>query len=170
MYGAVDHMVGLNKKNLLKKKFIRPVLKSLTKASFTVEAAVLVLIAATIIAVIIGYAYFLMERTCTYGAMYEAAFYSEQLSYIDNDEEKRLEERLNTRSREMLIGCFEYAADLNENRISIDASGAILKNVFKERFMYNRSVRIKRLKPTSVKRVQWLAKYLKNSNGKGEGS
>ncbi len=156
----------LNEKRLK----IRRILKSLNKASFTVEATVLVPLAATIIAVLIGYAYFLMESICTYGAMYEAAFYSEQLSYADNDEEKRLEERLDKRSREMLLSSFEYAADLSENQILIETTGAVLKDVFGEHFTYNRSISIKRIKPTKFKRTQWLVKYLINSNDKGEKS
>lgn len=169
MYGADDHMDILNKKNL-RIKSRKNILISLNKASFTVEAAVLVPLASTIIAILIGYTYFLMEGVCTYGAMYEAAFYSEQLSYSDNDTEKRLEERLNTRSSEMPIGGFEYAKEAGESKISIDATGAILKNIFGELFTYNRTISIKRLKPTEIKRAQWLVKYLKNGNGKGEKS
>ncbi len=160
-------MAILNRKKL-KKKSGRLILKALSKASFTVEAAVLVPIVSTIIAMLIGYAYFFMESICACGAMYEAAFYSEQLAYDDNDEEKRLEERLNIRSREMLIGSLEYETDLSENRISIDASGAVLKDIFGERFTYKRSISIKRFKPTTVKRAQWLGKYLMKSNDKGE--
>ena len=138
-------------------------LQQIKKASFTVEAAVLVPVAAMIVAVLIGYIYFMHNTVCAYGAAVEALFYAEQCIGEDDDRSSRLEERLGTRSLEMPIEEFSYKGDTGNRHTEAEVSDSLLKGVFGELFSYRHSVRLEHNRPAGLKRLQWIAKHAADS-------
>lgn len=127
---------------------------NLKRAVFTVEAAVIVPLCAFIIAALIGYAYFEHEGVWSKAAAYESMFYAIQ-NIPDSSEDERIQERLEKRYDESVMGFAESHTSIANEKYSVEVKWeyGILTDVFNGLFDIENSADIKKVDPVTIKRL-----------------
>ena len=137
---------------------------SLKKASFTVEAAVIVPIVATMIALLLGFIFFLYENSISTALCYEAEFYAAQITVNDSEDagQERLLRRIEEKKNESTLGFgqYSYAASAGSSVYTVSVTGEILPAVFQGLFKRNKNISISHMEPVSVKRLMWAGEKL----------
>lgn len=134
------------------------------KASFTVEAAVIVPIAALCIVLLIGYIYFMHESVWSNAAAYEAGFYALQRREDEVSVEEMVNERLDQRYNNSILGMAKNNSSINvsNSKIKISWSYGILEEAFGDTFKINDKASLNKIAPVRLKRLEWAANYLMN--------
>ncbi len=124
------------------------------KGVFTVEAAVIVPLAVSMIALLIGYCYFTHQINWYRGAAFESAVAG--LKEPANAE-ARAEERILHRGSEIPIRFGEETADVSSGvRLSVSFEGKVLEDVFGSLFSYRGEAALTRFDPVKVKRLEFI--------------
>ncbi len=132
-------------------------LKKLKKAVMTVEAAVIVPLAAFIIAALIGYMYFEHERVYVKSSAYEAGFYALSSGRLEREEEEAANERLDDRFNNAILGFGkEYELSISSFNINVAWRYEILETLFGETFASSGDISVKRVYPVEALRAAWL--------------
>lgn len=136
-------------------------MKTWKKASFTVEAAFLVPCAAIILAILIGYIYFMHETVCAKASSYEAGYYALQRTEEKESSEERMQERIALRSAENPLGTgsTQFRISAGSGQVGAAWSGGVLPAVFGDVFRYRGEAKIRVITPVKIKRMFWLAEY-----------
>ncbi len=124
------------------------------KGVFTVEAAVIVPLAASMIALLIGYCYFAHQINWYKGAAFESA--AAGLKEPANAA-SAAEEQIRHRSSESPIGFGEETADVSSGiKLSVSFEGKVLEDVFGNLFSYRGEAALTRFDPVKVKRLEFV--------------
>ena len=134
-------------------------IKNLKRGVFTVEASFVVPIAALVLAMLIGYAYFMHERAWSKAVSYEAAMYAAQYETDDNNIERYANERLETRYDESVTGLSQNNSEVSESDFGLNISWSygILEKAFGDVFTFNDEISVRKIKPSKTKRLMWTA-------------
>lgn len=131
------------------------------KASFTVEAAFLVPAATVVLVLLLGYIYFVHERSWAAAAAGEAGFYALQRTEGEETPQELLDMRLQERTGDDPLGvqAAEFTVDVEKMAFQISAVQQILPEAFGEIFSMEIEVEVKRFEPVKLKRLSWLGAY-----------
>ena len=128
--------------------------KKWNKGVFTVEAAVIVPMSVSIIALLIGYCYFAHQINWFKGAAYEAA--AAGLKYQDDPAEKA-KERICERTAEMPVTVGNNTTDVSSGiKLAVSFEGKVLDDVFGGLFGYRGEAALTRFEPVRVKMLQFV--------------
>ena len=131
------------------------------KAVFTVEAAVIVPSSLTMIALLIGYCYYVHQVNWCTGAAYEAAEKSVE-SRLAGKNADAGEKRMSERIAAIPLSVGGIAAEASEGaKVSIFFSGGVLSDYFEDLFQYEGSASLIRYEPAKLKRLAFLINGLK---------
>ena len=133
----------------------------LKRAVFTVEAAVIVPLSLTMIALLIGYCYFVHQVNWCTGAACEAAQKSVERKLVGKESsagKKKMEERI----LEIPLSVGEIKTEAREGtRVTISFEGGIIQDYFGDLFGYDGSVSLNRYEPAKLKRLAFALKGMK---------
>lgn len=137
-------------------------LKLIKRAVFTVEASVIVPLAAFIIAALIGYIFFMHESVWNKSAAYESGFYALQYAVNDSTAKEMALERLNERYEDRVMDLAMNNAEVSDgsSEMRIRWQYGILPEVFGDLFAVDKEVSVDRINPVKAKRFMWMAEYM----------
>ncbi len=141
-------------------------MKKLKRGVFTVEASFIVPIAALVIAMLMGYTFFMHERAWSKSVSYEAAMYAAQYETSDEGIEKYAEERLEDRYNESVTGLSKDNTEVSEGNYSLNIgwSYGIFEEAFGDVFTFKDEISIRKIKPSITKRLMWTANLITNNS------
>lgn len=131
------------------------------RAVFTVEAAVIVPLSVTMIALLIGFCYYVHQSNWCMGAALESAEKSVECG-IEGKSKTAGKNRMDTRISEVpvLTGKIETTA-LEETKVKISYEGKILEKVFGGLFGFKGEASLIRYDPVKLKRIEFLINKMK---------
>ncbi len=131
------------------------------QASFTVEAALLVPIVATIIVLLMGYIYYTHEIVWAKSVAYEAEYYSVQRREKDVSAQDMMQKAVDARvtGKPLAFGKAEFEVSETDTEASVSWQGGILAKVFGDRFDFKDETAVRKITPGEARRKIWLAKY-----------
>lgn len=137
-------------------------IKKLKQGVFTVEASFIVPIAALVLAMLMGYAYFMHERAWSKAVSYEAAMNAVQYEASDKSIKKYADERLEARYSESATGLSKNNSEVSESDygLNISWSYGILEKAFGDVFTFKDEISVRRIRPSTTKRLMWAAKLI----------
>ena len=137
-------------------------IKKLKQGVFTVEVSFIVPIAALVLAMLMGYAYFMHERSWSKAVSYEAAIYAAQYEASDKSIKKYADERLEARYSESVTGLSKNNSEVSESDygLNISWSYGILEKAFGDVFTFKDEISVRRIRPSTTKRLMWAAKLI----------
>ena len=137
-------------------------IKKLKQGVFTVEASFIVPIAALVLAMLMGYAYFMHERAWSKAVSYEAAMNAVQYEASDKSIKKYADERLEARYSESVTGLSKNNSEVSESDygLNISWSYGILEKAFGDVFTFKDEISVRKIKPSTTKRLMWAAKLI----------
>ncbi len=137
-------------------------IKKLKQGVFTVEASFIVPIAALVLAMLMGYAYFMHERAWSKAVSYEAAMNAVQYEASDKSIKKYADERLEARYSESVTGLSKNNSEVSESDygLNISWSYGILEKAFGDVFKFKDEISVRRIRPSTTKRLMWAAKLI----------
>ena len=132
------------------------------RAVFTVEAAFLIPLIATIIVLLLGYIYYTHEKVWSTSVAYEAGFYSVQRREKDVTAQALAEERIENRTEEkpLPFGTEEFSVKDDDAQVTVSWSGNIIRDVFDSRFDFTGKSAVRKFKPGKAMRTLWIGKYV----------
>ena len=144
---------GKHKKKDLKKGWSRAVM--------TVEAAVIVPMSLTIIALLIGFCYFVHQINWCKGAAYEAVLCGLQREKTSDEVTAAVQERIGSRISEAPLTTGGISSDVSSSgTVLVSWKSSVLSEVFGDRFSFSGEASLVRLDPVKVKRTEHLAKSM----------
>lgn len=134
-------------------------MKEWKKAVFTVEAAVIVPLAVTMIAALIGFCFYIHQCNWCEGAAYESILKSVERGVPEKERKGAAERRINARVSETPVMAGTIETDVKTGaRVSVSWRGTILEEVFGTRFGYSGSASLTDFDPVTLKRAAFIIK------------
>lgn len=137
-------------------------INKLKRGVFTVEASFIVPIAALVLAMLMGYAYFLHERAWSKAVSYESAMHAVQYEASDKSIEKYADERFEARYSESVTGLSKNNTEVSESDYGLRVSWSygILEKAFGDVFTFNDEISVRKIKPSKTKRLMWAVNLI----------
>ena len=129
------------------------------RAVITAEAAFIVPVAAVMIAIVIGYIYFIHQRVWCSAAAYESVFYGIQAEADkDSDLAERVDHHMSERIKDspIVFSGIRAESDKKEGRIISSWEMTVLPETFREYFSAKGNESIKIIRASELKRAAWV--------------
>ena len=128
------------------------------KGSFTVEAAYVIPLSVTILAALIGYAYFMHQRVWCTGALYESMLYASGKRAPAESMADTARSHLGERISESPLATGAISGEIEDNTFEMSGkcSFGILEDVFGSLFYSEVTEKTIKTDPVLVKRLEWL--------------
>lgn len=128
------------------------------KGSFTVEAAFIIPLIVTVLAVLIGYAYFTHQRVWCTGAVYESMLYASGKRNSTEETSDTAAAHLTERINEAPLAAGTVTGSIGDNTFEISGkcSFSILEEVFGSLFISEVSGKMIKTDPVLIKRLEWF--------------
>ena len=132
--------------------------ESWRRASFTVEAAVIVPMSVIMLALLLGFDYFMHQAGWCLGSSAESALYSVQRFADSSTPEQKAQERADSRVSEtpLTMGQTSETASSSTTKVTVSWEADILPSVFGSLYDMAGSVSVMRLDPVSLKQSTWV--------------
>ena len=134
---------------------------SLKRGSFTVEAAVIVPFTVGVIALMIGYCYFVHQINWCKGAAYEAALEGIERTKTAEEAQTKAEERMDKRLSEAPVGAGDLTGEASAgSSVEITFEGSVINDYFGDLFDYSGKATVLRVDAVNLKRLEFIVKGL----------
>lgn len=131
------------------------------KGSFTIEAAIIVPISLTMIAVLLGFCYLTHQMNWYKGAACESIVYSLQKNQNDDVVKKLLDEHMDKRNREipLQMGDIKLKTEVG-TKVMVSFEGSIIPEYFNGLMKFNHDESLMIIDPVLVKRTEFIVRGL----------
>ncbi len=141
------------------------------RAVFTVEAAVILPLALTVIALLLGFCYYTHQLNWCRGAAVEAALKGTESGAGTKDADNAAKQRMEERIREIPLDTGKVSAEVSSGvRIRVSWSAEVLPEVFGGRFAVSGDATVMKADPARLKRITYLLRGAFKGEEKGEGT
>ena len=131
------------------------------RAVMTVEAAVIVPMSLTFIALLIGYCYFVHQVNWCKGAAYESVLCALQRERTADEAAQAVKERIDRRIAEAPLTTGGISTEVSsEGTVLVSWESTVLSEVFGDRFKFSGKASLVRLDAVGIKQVEHLTKSM----------
>lgn len=116
-------------------------------------------LAVTVTAILIGFCFYVHQSNWCRGAAYESAVKSVERGIPKEERNEAANRRMSVRISEMPVTAGKVETTVRKSyRVSISWQGTVLESVFKDRFGYKGSASLTDFDPVSLKRIQFISR------------